>query len=140
MVFEKDANRSGFQGASTTTCFLNDNIFKPIVTNVGDDCFILGYPLRNYEGLMLPIWKRGSLASETPLGLEGRPIFLVDAATTAGMSGSPIIRRVVTITADIATLEHYRNLLAMISSAFMPAGSTAPNLQPSILAMAGIRL
>ena len=49
---------------------------------------------------MLPIWKRGSIASETPLGVDGRPIFLVDAATTAGMSGSPIIRKVTTLTAD----------------------------------------
>ena len=100
VVFGRDPVRTGFQGAEGATCFLNDHIGPKIVTNVGDDCFILGYPLRNYDGLMPPIWKRGSIASETPLGIDGRPIFLVDAATTSGMSGSPIIRKVTTLTAD----------------------------------------
>lgn len=99
-VFGRDPSRTGFKGAAEATCFLNDHSGHRIVTNVGDDCFILGYPLRNYDGLMPPIWKRGSIASETLLGLDGRPIFLVDAATTPGMSGSPIIRKVVTLTAD----------------------------------------
>lgn len=100
VVFGRDPARTGFRGAADATCFLNDHVGARIVTNAGDDCFILGYPLQNYEGLMPPIWKRGSIASETPLGIEGRPVFLVDAATTAGMSGSPIIRKVTTITAD----------------------------------------
>lgn len=99
-VFGKDPSRTGFSGGPEATCFLNDHDGHRIVTNVGDDCFILGYPLRNYDGLMPPIWKRGSIASETPLGLDGRPVFLIDAATTPGMSGSPIIRKVVTMTAD----------------------------------------
>lgn len=100
VVFGLDPSRTGFRGAEGATCFLNDHIGPRIVTNVGDDCFILGYPLRNYDGLMPPIWKRGSIASETPLGVDGRPIFLVDAATTSGMSGSPIIRKATTLTAD----------------------------------------
>jgi hypothetical protein len=100
VVFGRDSNRTGFSDAQSATCFLNDHVGPRIVTNVGDDCFILGYPLRNYEGLMPPIWKRGSIASETFLGVEGRPIFLIDAATTAGMSGSPIIRKVTTFVAD----------------------------------------
>lgn len=99
-VFGRDPARSGFNGAAEATCFLNDHVGPRIVTNVGDDCFLLGYPLRNYDGLMPPIWKRGSIASETPLGVDGRPVFLVDAATTAGMSGSPIVRKVTTLTAD----------------------------------------
>gem|GEM_PF-582942 len=99
-VFGRDPSRTGFEGGPEASCLLNDHSGQRIVTNVGDDCFILGYPLRNYDGFMPPIWKRGSIASETPLGLDGRPIFLVDAATTPGMSGSPIIRKVVTLTAD----------------------------------------
>lgn len=100
VVFGRDPARTGFDGAAEATCYLNDHVGARIVTNAGDDCFILGYPLQNYDGLMPPIWKRGSIASETPLGLDGRPVFLVDAATTAGMSGSPIIRKVTTMTAD----------------------------------------
>jgi hypothetical protein len=99
-VFGRDPHRTGFKGSTEASCFLNDHDSSRIVTNVGDDCFILGYPLQNYEGLMLPIWKRGSIASETPLGVGGRPIFLVDATTTSGMSGSPIIRKATTLTAD----------------------------------------
>lgn len=109
-VFGKDPTRLGFHGSVEATCYLNDHIGPRIVTNVGDDCFILGYPLQNYEGLMPPVWKRGSIASETPLGVGGKPIFLVDAATTPGMSGSPIIRKVITLTAnnsDLNALQEY---------------------------------
>ena len=110
VVFGRDTTRTGFQGAEEATCFLNDHVGPRIVTNVGDDCFILGYPIRNYEGLMPPIWKRGAIASETPLGIEGHPIFLVDAATTSGMSGSPIIRKATTLTAankDIGAVQEF---------------------------------
>jgi len=96
-VFGKDSSRTGFKGAAESTCFLNELTGPRIITNVGDECFILGYPLNNYDGIMPPIWKRGSIASETSIGVEGRPVFLVDAATTAGMSGSPIIRKATTI-------------------------------------------
>lgn len=100
LVFGRDSGRSGFHGAAEASCFVNENTGARIVTNAGDDCFILGYPLQNYEGLMPPIWKRGSIASEPSLGVGGRPVFLVDAATTPGMSGSPILRKVTTVTAD----------------------------------------
>lgn len=98
-VFGRDASRTGFNGSEFISCFVNDYKGDNITTNVSDDCFILGYPLTNYDGLMPPIWKRGSIASETPLGIDGRPIFLVDAATTPGMSGSPIFRKITTLTA-----------------------------------------
>jgi len=58
---------------------------------VSDDVFILGYPLNltgNYE---LPIWKRGSVATEPSLDLDALPMFLIDTATRPGMSGSPVI-------------------------------------------------
>lgn len=100
IVFGRDPDRVGFKSAADISCYINENAGSRIVTNVGDDCFILGYPLQNYEGLMPPIWKRGSISSETIIGVGGHPIFLVDAATTPGMSGSPIIRKVVTLTAD----------------------------------------
>lgn len=98
-VFGRDPERNGFSGAAAMSCFINERINKKIVTRSGDDCFILGYPLRNYAGLYLPVWKRGSIASETSIGVGNYPVFLVDAATMPSMSGSPIIRRVNTVTA-----------------------------------------
>jgi hypothetical protein len=99
-IFEKDPKRTGFVGAAIASCVLDDHLGPPIVTEAGSDCFLLGYPLANYAGLMPPVWKRGSLASEPILGVDNRPMFLIDAAVTSSMSGSPVIRRVVTFAAD----------------------------------------
>lgn len=105
IVLQKDPHRSGFPGASNLSCFVNDNVLqRNIVTHVSDDCFIVGYPLKNYDGIMPPIWKRGSLASEPLLGLDGNPVFLVDGATTSGMSGSPIFRKVAVISKSTSRL------------------------------------
>lgn len=60
--------------------------------SVGRDVFILGYPL-GVEGVGLPIWKRGSLASEWQIPREVQPYWLVDTASRPGMSGSPVIMR-----------------------------------------------
>lgn len=93
-IFGLNAAIGGVAGANLATCYLNENETPRIITHVGDDCFLLGYPLRSYAGFMPPIWKRGSIASEPLVGVNGRPVFLVDAATSSGMSGSPIVRRV----------------------------------------------
>jgi hypothetical protein len=98
--FARDPARKGFVGAEASSCFINEASDKRVVTQAGDDCFLLGYPLKNYSGGMFPVWKRGSIASDTSIGVDNRPIFLVDAATTAGMSGSPVIRRVTTFAAQ----------------------------------------
>jgi hypothetical protein len=59
---------------------------------VGSDVFILGYPLGLANQGVLPIWKRGSLASEPLFNIEGNiPIIYVDALTRHGMSGSPVL-------------------------------------------------
>ncbi len=65
-----------------------------IDTEAGDDCVILGYPLKHYTGLMLPLWKKGSLATESNMAVDSSPAFLVDCATSSAMSGAPILRRV----------------------------------------------
>ncbi len=72
-----------------------------IATIAGDECVILGYPLSNYTGLTLPIWKTGSLSTESKMSLDGSPAFLIDAATSSAMSGSPVLRR----SAAIATYD-----------------------------------
>lgn len=67
----------------------DENLFSA----VGFDCFIAGYPNRNYRDPYLPIWRRGSFAYEPSVPVHDRPMFLVDAATSPGLSGSPIFQR-----------------------------------------------
>lgn len=57
---------------------------------IGHDVFIVGYPFGSKWGV-LPIWKRGSLASEPLIDMDHRPYFFVDTACRPGMSGSPTI-------------------------------------------------
>ena len=58
---------------------------------VGAEVFILGFPLGLTVQGPLPIWKRGSIASEPLVAIDNNlPIFFVDAATRHGMSGSPV--------------------------------------------------
>jgi hypothetical protein len=58
----------------------------------GAEVFILGYPRGLASQGAIPIWKRGSIASEPTLPVEGNlPIFFVDAATRHGMSGAPVL-------------------------------------------------
>lgn len=58
---------------------------------VADDVYILGYPFGITDALELPIWKRGSIATEPLISYNGLPKLLVDTATRPGMSGSPVI-------------------------------------------------
>ncbi|WP_397582991.1 serine protease [Sphingorhabdus sp.] len=63
-----------------------------IPLSIGCDLFILGFPL-GIEGVHLPIWKRGSLASEWQIPKEVQPYWLIDTASRSGMSGAPVIQR-----------------------------------------------
>lgn len=67
---------------------------QQILHLVGADCAVVGYPLNSYAGWLVPIWKRGSLATEPLIPVDSRPLFLLDVASTEGMSGSPIFRRI----------------------------------------------
>lgn len=62
--------------------------YKP---QVGDDLFILGYPIGIKGGGYFPIWKSGTIASEPNLDIDELPLFYVDAASREGMSGSAVI-------------------------------------------------
>ena len=74
--------------------YLNLQSFDKVSTQAGDTCVVTGYPLRNHTGLLLPIWKQGSLATDSNMPLDGMPCFLIDAATSSAMSGSPVLRSV----------------------------------------------
>jgi len=61
---------------------------------IGMDAFILGFPKGIAHQQLLPIWKRGSIATEPEIPREDDlPVFLVDTATREGMSGAPVLLR-----------------------------------------------
>ena len=62
---------------------------------IGMDVFILGYPFGS-KMPALPVWKRGSIASEPDMVRnykDATGYYLVDTASRPGMSGSPVILR-----------------------------------------------
>jgi hypothetical protein len=63
-----------------------------LLIQVGMDVYILGYPFA-IGPAGLPVWKRGSIASEPEVFSPGQLYMLVDTASRPGMSGSPVIRR-----------------------------------------------
>jgi hypothetical protein len=61
---------------------------------IGNQVFILGYPLGFQHFMETPIWKSGIIASEPHLETtETRNRVVIDGTTRQGMSGSPVIMR-----------------------------------------------
>ena len=62
---------------------------------VTQDVSVVGYPYGERSGFDLPLWIRGAIASEPALFYPYRgqeyPLFLVDARTRTGQSGSPVV-------------------------------------------------
>lgn len=57
-----------------------------------DTVFVIGYPWGLTGGsLALPLFKRGSIASDPVLSSKGAPRMFIDCRTTTAMSGSPVI-------------------------------------------------
>lgn len=54
---------------------------------------IVGFPYGIAVTGKFPIWKTGHIASDMDLDYEDKPVFLVDATTRPGMSGSPVFAR-----------------------------------------------
>ena len=54
------------------------------------DVYVVGFPRAMFGGARLPIWKRGSIATEPDFDIDGLPKFLIDTATREGMSGAPV--------------------------------------------------
>ena len=70
---------------------INNRPFDDIRIEIAQDVFIVGFP-RGISGAgKMPIWKRGSIASEPEIDLDGLPKLLIDSMTREGMSGSPVI-------------------------------------------------
>lgn len=67
------------------------NFDDDIPAEVGDECFVLGYPFDDFRYLGLPIWKKASIATEPSVNEDQLPKLLIDTATRPGLSGSPVI-------------------------------------------------
>jgi hypothetical protein len=65
---------------------LVDNIAVDITSNL----FIVGYPWGQGVSPNLPIWKKGTVASEPQLIYDGIQKIYIDTYTNPGMSGSPV--------------------------------------------------
>jgi len=76
----------GLHAYPVTSCQFDD-----IPIEVGQDVFIIGFPKGVTGAGRFPIWKRGNIASEPGIPLDGLPRLLVDTATKEGMSGSPVV-------------------------------------------------
>lgn len=61
-----------------------------IILSPGLDVFVLGFPKGMSGGSGLPVWKRGSIASEPSVNVDDLPKIFIDTATREGMSGSPV--------------------------------------------------
>lgn len=64
-----------------------------LYTHTGSSCFVVGFPSKNFADPYPPIWRRGAIASEPRFPIDNKPIFLVDAMTSPGMSGSLVVQR-----------------------------------------------
>lgn len=64
-----------------------------MIPEVAMPCSIIGFPLGLTGPGVFPIWKTGHIASEPLLDTGGKPVFLIDATTRGGMSGSPVVLR-----------------------------------------------
>ncbi|MFW7211141.1 S1 family peptidase [Enterobacter sp. BNK-32] len=61
-----------------------------IAVDVTSNLFIVGYPWGQSVSPNLPIWKKGTIASEPQLISEGIQKIYIDTFTNPGMSGSPV--------------------------------------------------
>lgn len=53
------------------------------------DVVLIGYPYGYYDSRnALPVWKKGSVASEPEMNFDGKPLMVIDISAFPGMSGS----------------------------------------------------
>ncbi|WP_168797773.1 S1 family peptidase [Aliishimia ponticola] len=69
----------------------NHTFHSDLALHAGAEVFILGYPRGLSKQANIPVWKKGSVASEPEVEMDdGTPTVLVDTATREGMSGAPV--------------------------------------------------
>jgi len=65
-----------------------------VIPEVAMTVSIIGFPFGLSAPGLFPIWKTGHIASEPMIDYWGKPLFLIDATTRGGMSGSPVVLRI----------------------------------------------
>jgi hypothetical protein len=68
-----------------------DDIARGLPVGVSRPLSIIGFPFGATGGGYLPIWIQGWVASELDVDIYELPLFLIDARTREGQSGSPVI-------------------------------------------------
>ena len=72
---------------------VNDTVsIPPAAVRPGYDVFAIGFPQGVQLISVLPVWKRGSIASHPDVPVEGHPKFYIDMAGRGGLSGAPVYR------------------------------------------------
>lgn len=72
-----------------------DVLDKETIIPMGQDALILGFPLGFHDTLNhLPIVRKATIASSFAHPFKGQPYFITDARLHRGMSGSPVIAKV----------------------------------------------
>lgn len=96
-----------------------DSKFKE---EVADEVYVIGYPFFDITYAQLPIWKKGSIASEPDINIDQKPKMLIDTATRSGLSGSPVIMQRIGIhgmkdgkMADDSLIGRIRNFVGVYS-------------------------
>jgi len=64
-----------------------------VVVTPSESVSIVGFPFGRSSDGKLAIWKTGHVASDIDIDFGTKPVFLVDATTKSGMSGSPVVAR-----------------------------------------------
>ena len=69
-----------------------NSLRQDYVPEAMDDIFVIGYPWGiSPSNAVLPLYKKGCIASDPVLPVDGYPKLLIDCRTTSGMSGGPVI-------------------------------------------------
>ena len=76
-----------------------------LIISPSEPVSIIGFPRGIAAAGKFPIWKTAHVASDLDLNCDGKPIFVVDATTKPGMSGSPVLARRIGFTRTSKGLE-----------------------------------
>ena len=83
-------NRRPFFRTIPTSMFATAETLADL--NVTQDVFFVGYPSGIFDRVnLLPLFRRGMIASPPGVDYEGLPAFLIDASVFPGSSGSPVV-------------------------------------------------
>jgi hypothetical protein len=90
----------------------HDFVFGPT-----DNVSIVGFPFGIAAAAKIAVWTTGTIATELDVDFEGKPVFLVDARTRPGQSGSPVI--VFRSGGTFRTIDGATAMVAGLTSIFM---------------------